>query len=110
MAFAYSCLNQLKPASGDVDETLYTVPALTEIIISALHVSNVGGADDLWSVRLKLDGAADDDKQILFKGSPVVIADGFPVLVGYTLNAGDVLRVSSHNGNVSFSLHGCAIT
>lgn len=109
MATSYECLAQLVPATGGAYENLYTVPASTQIVISALHVANNTGADDTFFVRLKVAGAADDDKQVLYS-SQVQAGDAMPVMAGYCLNATDELEVASTNGAVAFNLFGAKLT
>jgi len=105
MISSYKVLGQVKPAAT-TDTTLYTVPASTETVVSTLSVTNMSASATTFRVRIKVNNAADDDKQYLAFNAPV---DGNDILLftfGASLAAGDVVRVYSTSGDLVFQLFG----
>lgn len=109
MPTTYKVLGQIKP-SATTDTTLYTVPSSTQSVCSTLSVCNTASATATFRVRVKINNAADDDKQYLMFDTPIVAKDTLLLTFGATLGAGDVVRVYSSNGSISFQLFGSEIT
>lgn len=109
MATTYKVLGQLEPAAT-TETTLYTVPASTEAVCSTLSVCNNGSADGTFRVRIKVNNAADDDKQFVFYDYGVAAKDTRTFTIGITLGAADVFVVYSSVATMSFSLFGSEIS
>ena len=109
MATTYKVLGQLEPAAT-TETTLYTVPSATQAVCSTLSVCNNGTADATVRVRIKIAGAADDDKQWLFYDYGVGRKDTRTFTIGITLAATDVFVVYASTATVSFQLFGSEIS
>lgn len=109
MATTYKVLGQLEPAAT-TETTLYTVPSATQAVCSTLSVCNNGATDATVRVRIKIAGAADDDKQWLFYDYAVGRKDTRTFTIGITLGAADVFVVYASSATVSFQLFGSEIS
>jgi len=109
MPTTYKVLGQVE-YDGTGEDTLYTVPASTQAVCSTLAVCNKNAANQTFDVRLKVNNAADDDKQLLIFEAPVLSKDTLFITVGLTLNAGDVLTVKSSSTDVTFQLFGTELS
>lgn len=99
-------LGQQKPVANTLT-ALYTVPASTATAVSSITCCNQNTTtDDAISVSVAVAGAADNVIQYLYSNLPVGENDTFTVTIGITLGAGDVIRVKSANGFVSFNAFG----
>jgi hypothetical protein len=102
-------LGQAAPAATtQVD--LYTVPAATTATISTIQVCNQNATKTTFRVRVRVNGAANDNKQFLFYDQAVLGNDSMTATVGMTLGAGDVVSVEAAAANVSFNLFGVEVT
>lgn len=102
-------LAQLAPAGNSLD-ALYTVPAGTRAVVSTLKICNREDAETSYRVAIAVAGEADSEKQYVYYDVPLDANDSFSATEGWTLNAGDVIRVRSGNGLCSFNLFGVEIT
>ena len=109
MAVSYKVLGQLEPAAT-TEATLYTVPSATEAVCSTLSVCNKGTADATFRIRIKINNAADDDKQFVFYDYGVAIKDTRTFTIGMTLGAGDVVVAYASTADVTFQLFGSEIS
>lgn len=109
MAQAYKVLGQLAP-SATTDTTLYTVPSATSAVCSTLSVTNRDTSAGTFRVRIKINNAADDNKQYVCYDAPIAAKDTLLLTFGATLAAGDVVRVYASSANQSFQLFGSEIT
>jgi len=103
-------LGQAFPTSGNL-VALYTVPAATQTTVSSFaacnHDSSVGAS---FRMSIAINGAVDTPSQYVYYDLPLDINDTFICTVGFSLGAGDVVRVQSSSNNVSFSLYGVEVT
>lgn len=109
MATTYKVLGQVKP-SATTETTLYTVPSATQAVCSTLSVCNTASAAGTFRARIKINNAADDDKQYVCFNAPISANDTLLLTFGATLGAGDVVRVYSNSGDQVFQLFGSEIT
>ena len=98
MATTYKVLGQAAPADTS-NANLYTVPAATSAVISTLHVANLTGDDETFSVFIRVGGAAAADDNAWAKDVPIVANSVFAATTGITLAAGDIIAVQSSAGN-----------
>lgn len=105
MISSYKVFGQVKPAAT-TDTTLYTVPASTQAVCSTLSIANMSTTAATFRVRIKVNGAADDDKQYLAYDAPVDGNDVLLLTFGASLSAGDVVRVYGSTANLVFQLFG----
>ena len=108
MAVSYKVLGQLEPAAT-TETTLYTVPSATEAVCSTLSVCNKAAAAGTFRVRIKINNAADDDKQFVIYDAPIAAKDTLLLTFGATLGAGDVVVVYGSSADLSFQLFGSEI-
>jgi len=90
--------------------TLYTVPVITQTVVSSFIVCNQSSYDDLFRMSVAVGGETDSPKQYLYYNVAVPGNDSFVANIGMTLSADDVVRVYSTNGFCSFNLFGVEIT
>jgi len=109
MATVYKVLGQLEP-SATTETTLYTVPSATEAVCSTLSVCNKNAAAGSFRVRIKINNAADDDKQFVMYDAPIAAKDTLLLTFGATLGAGDVVVVYGSSADLSFQLFGSEIS
>lgn len=109
MATVYKVLGQVEP-SATTDTTLYTVPSATEAVCSTLSVCNKNASAGTFRVRIKVAGAADDDKQFVVYDATIVGKDTLLLTFGATLAATDVVVVYASNADVTFQLFGSEIS
>lgn len=101
----YKTLGQaVSVVSTDVD--VYTVPASTTAIVSALCIANRGGTDDVVFVYVRVAGAATANKQLILPGKRVPANGVVNVIEGLTLGAGDVITINAGTANLSASAFG----
>lgn len=105
MAETPKVLAQDAPA-GATDTDAYTVPGATTTVITSVVVCNRSGSSDTFRLWVAVDGAADSDEQYLYYDFTVPANDSFAATLGITLDASDVVRVRSANGNLSFNVFG----
>jgi hypothetical protein len=108
MATTYKVLGQLEPAAT-TETSLYTVPSATETVCSTLSVCNKAATAGTFRIRIKINNAADDDKQFVAYDAPIAAKDTLLLTFGATLGAGDVVRVYSSNADTAFQLFGSEI-
>jgi hypothetical protein len=108
MATTYKVLGQVAPLAT-TDTILYTAPSATQAVCSTLSVCNRGSAAT-FRVRVKIAGAADDNKQYVTYDAPIAASDTLLLTFGATLGAADVVVVYASTGDVSFQLFGSEIS
>lgn len=96
------------PAAGVLTDC-YTAPG--KVVVSSFTACNQSKTIDA-NIRMSVvvAGAADEAKQYIYYDLPLFAADTFIATIGITLSAGDVLRVLSDSGLVSFNFFGVEIT
>jgi hypothetical protein len=107
MPTTYKVLGQLAPASTSGD--LYTVPAVTEAVVSTINVVNTGTADSTISIAIRKDGATLATNQYIVNGLILNPKVTFTYTSGLTMDAADVITVSSTNNDCAFSAFGSEI-
>jgi len=98
-------LGQVNPTIN-ILTVLYTVPSMVQTTVSSIVICNTSGNIDSFSVSVAVGGAADTLKQYIYYGQPLDANDTFVATIGMSLAAGDVVRVLSSAGNLSFNLFG----
>ena len=103
MAQLLKILGQSYPAANTLTAA-YT--ATRSVVISTARICNRNAADDTVRISVAINGAADTNAQYLIdEVLPGLSSIG--TTEGWTLNAGDVIRVYSLNGTSAFNLFGC---
>jgi glycerol uptake facilitator-like aquaporin len=107
MATTYKVLGQLAPASTSGD--LYTVPAVTEAVVSTINVVNTGTTDSTISIAIRKNGATLATNQYIINGLILNPKVTLAYTSGLTLDAADVITVISTNNDCAFSAFGSEI-
>lgn len=105
---SYGIQGQAIPAAATLTD-LVSVAAATQAVISTVVVCNESAADTTYRISVAKAAAADDPKQYLAYDAPLKAKETFGYTLGITLNAGDVLRCYSSNGQVAFNAFGSTI-
>ena len=109
MPTTYKILGQVSPVNT-ANTDLYTVPALTQSVVSTLVITNVGIAVANAIIYIRKAGAAAANLNMLIDLAPVPVADFKAITIGITLSAGDVITVSSSIANtLTFQAFGSEI-
>lgn len=94
-------------ATKGVLTDLYTVTAgLRWTTATSLMVCNQGRSVGRFRVAVAVAGAADTGKQYLYYDTPVFVEQPFAAEFKWELGPGDVVRVQSDSGLLSFNLFG----
>ena len=108
MAEAQKILGQSAPAANTLTDC-YTAPS--RAVVSSFTACNQSASSDaLIRMSVARAGASDSVEQYIYYGLPLFSSDTFIATIGITLAAGDVVRVWSNTGLVSFSLFGVEVT
>lgn len=111
MPTAHKVLGQHKVAVVDTLETLYTVPASTEAVISTLTICNRSAtAGAKVRVAVRVAGGAIADEDYLYYDLVIPTNETFATTIGITLAATDVVSVYAESTDISFNLFGQEIT
>jgi hypothetical protein len=108
MATRYKVLGQVAPSATTVT-SLYTVPALTDVVVSSLVVANRGTAAATYDIMVRPAGETLANKHYLAKGVLLPSADSTTITIGMTLAPTDVVSVYAETADFSFSLFGSTI-
>jgi hypothetical protein len=109
MANAYKTLGQSKPAATTLTD-LYTVPALTQAIVSAITVANQSATATKFRISVAIAGAADTAAQYIaydtdIEGNAVITFN-----IGLGMATTDKIRVYNTAATLSFNATGVEIS
>jgi hypothetical protein len=107
VATTYKVLAQIEPAAT-TQTTLYTVPAVTEAIVSTLVVCNRGAAAT-YRVAIRGAGAALADKHYVAYEANLGAGESEFMTAGFALDAGTIIAVYASHADVAFSVFGSEI-
>jgi hypothetical protein len=105
MPIVEKVLGQSAPVAG-VTTDIYTVPPLTSTTCSTILVANRTATTDRFRISVAPGGIPLSNEQYISFSLPIGPNDMFESTVGITIQAGDVVRVRSNGGNLSFNLFG----
>lgn len=108
MAETIKVLAQSNPAATTLTDA-YTVPALTNAVISSIVVANRDSVAHSFRISVAVAGAANDNKQYLYFDVAIGGNDSFAATLGITLDAADVIRVFADAQQLSFNIFGTEI-
>ena len=96
------------PASMTV---LYTVPTgVVSTIVSTLMACNSATQGAYISVRVAINGVADDPSQAIYNQVYLAPNETFAATMGITMDTSDVIRCASSLSGVSFTLFGTEVS
>jgi hypothetical protein len=109
MATTYKVLGQSAPTAATAT-SLYTVPAVTQTIISTVNVVNTAAsAADVIRIAVRPDGATLANQHYIVYGVSLSAGATFTYTGGITIDAADVITIYSTNGTSSFNAFGSEI-
>ena len=109
MPTAYKVLGQVNPAATTAT-TLYTVPAVTETIVSTVTVCNQSATAGTYRISARVAAAADNAKQYIAYDVSLSGNSTDTITLGITLAATDVLTVYASTTSFSFSAFGTELS
>ena len=109
MAINYKVLGQVLPSAATTWTQLYAVPTSKQAICSTLSVANLGTDDNLYRVRVRVAGAAANDKQTLVFDTASAAGISQALQLSMTLSAGDIVEVYAAATTIAFNLFGSEI-
>lgn len=108
MATNYKVLGQSNP-SATTATTLYTVPALTQAVVSTIVVANLASTAATFRIAVRVGGAALANSQYVAYDVTVGASDSTALTLGITLGAADVITVYASSANLTFTAFGSEI-
>ena len=108
MATAYKVLGQSNPAAA-TDTTLYTVPAVTEAVVSTISVANLG-TSGTFRIAIRPAAAGIANQHYIAYDVPLNANDAITYTIGITLATTDVITVRGSNTSFAFSAFGSELT
>jgi hypothetical protein len=102
MANTYKSPVQVEPAANTLT-TLYTVPADTQAIFSAINVCNTASTDATFRIAFRPSGDAIEDKHYIIYDATIAGKDTYMINQGMSIGATDVLSVYASSASVSFT-------
>jgi hypothetical protein len=108
MATTYKVLGQSAPAAT-TNTSLYTVPELTQTIVSTLSICNRGNTATTYRVAVRPNGATLADQHYLAFDTLIDSNNTVALTLGMTIDDGDIITVYAGNTNLSFTAFGSEI-
>lgn len=109
MATNYKILGQTGDDSG-ILQTLYTVPAATEAVVSTIAIANVGVNATDFTVHVVPSGGTAGIRNVLANDVALPANDTTTLTLGVTMSAGDSIQVSSSGYDTCFHAFGSEIS
>lgn len=85
---------------------IYTVPLNTLTTLGTIVVCNRSNVASSFRISIAPLGESDNTKQYLFYDTEIAAHATLPFSISMPISAGDVVRVYSANGEISFNLFG----
>ena len=102
MANNYKSPVQVKPSANTLT-TLYTVPADTQAVFSAINICNLSSTSASIRIAFRSNGASIEDKHYILFDTVISGNDTFMINQGMSMGATDVLSVFASTASVSFT-------
>ena len=109
MPTIYKVLAQSSPSSNATVD-VYTVPSLTNTIISTMMICNRATVNAAYNIAIRTAGASLANQHYIAYDAPITALDTVALSLGITLGNTDIISVYSANSNLSFSVFGTEIT
>ena len=103
--YSYKILGQSSPLAA-TEVNLYVVPVKTQVIVSSFVVANRDPSSAKFRISASVGGSVTSVKDYLYFDINIDGNDTFASTIAVTLASGDVIRVYSDNGNLSFAAFG----
>ena len=105
MAETPKVLGQSNPSAAVLTD-VYTVPGVTNAVVSTITVCNRSATPTEFRVAVSPAGAGISDEHYLYYDVPIPGNDTFTTTIGISLEATDVIRVRATLATLSFSVFG----
>lgn len=102
-------LGQANPAA-DSNNTIYTVPASTQVSVSTLTACNQGSSSAKIRVAVVPSGETLAARHWIYYDLTVPAGDTFAATMGITADAGADIIVRANSANISFGAFGIELT
>lgn len=109
MAEVRKVLAQSAPSATTLTD-IYTVPALTQAVVSSISICNRSASDVAVRLSVAVAGEADATKQYIYYDLEIPANDNLSRESGVTLGAGDVIRAYVASANISINIFGVEVT
>jgi len=109
MPTIYKVLGQSVP-SANTDTTLYTVPALTDTVVSTINAVNTGATTANIRIAVRFAGATLATQHYIVFDLVLAANAIFTYTAGVTIDTTDVITVRASTANVAFSAFGSEIS
>ena len=109
MSSTHKVLGQSDPSAATLTDA-YTVPALTEAVVSSVTVTNRSASATSFRLSIAVAGAADSDEQYIVYDAPIRGNETISLTLGVTLATTDKFRVLATLATLSFNIFGVEIT
>lgn len=109
MANTYKVLGQSNPSAA-TSTTVYTCPASTQTVVSAITVCNRSATPTSFRVSVDVNGAGDSNEDYIAYDVPIGGNEAIALGKGVTLDASDLIRVYATLATLTFSVFGEEIT
>lgn len=109
MARSYKVLGQSAP-SATTNTNLYTVPSLTETVVSTITVANRASASATYRIAIRKNGDAVVNEHYIAYDTPLLANDTVALTIGITLSQTDIVTVYASTANLSFNAFGSEIS
>jgi len=108
MATTYKVLGQSNP-SATTATTLYTVPSVTQTVVSTVTVCNQAATAATYRIAIRVAGAALAATQYVAYDVSLPANATDTLTLGLTLGAADIITIYSSSATMSFSAFGSEI-
>jgi hypothetical protein len=109
MATIYKVLGQINPTANTAN-TVYTVPASTNTVISTVTVCNQSATAASFSLAVRPAGETLASKHYVNFNTSVPANDTLALTLGITMAATDVLTANANTSTISFNAFGSEIS
>lgn len=109
MAINYRVLGQTVPSANATWTQIYAVGSGKQAICSSLTVANLTADDILYRVRVRVAGAAENNKQILVYDTAAAGGVSQALQLSMTLGTGDIVEVYAASTSIAFNLFGSEV-
>jgi hypothetical protein len=105
MADVLKVLGQSAPAAT-TESNLYEVPFGASAIVSTLSVCNRAATVATFRISVDVGGSGTGVEDYIYYDQQIQGNDNFSVTAGFSLFAGDIVKVYASSANLSFSAFG----
>jgi hypothetical protein len=109
MATNYKVLGQIAPLATTAT-TIYTVPSATSAVVSSITICNRSATDGTFRLAVRPDGATLANEHYVVYDTSVSGNDTLVLVMGLTLDAGDILEGYASSADMSFNVYGSEIS